>query len=70
MNMNRLLEDLARSAPSLEAPGTTISGFAARLVRQYGVKKVLKHIDASPLSNLQVGWVKRWIQDNKKGRPV
>ena len=60
----KLLCDIRRSAQSLEAPGTTISGFACRLVRQYGVRAVLRVVDVSALSPLQAGWVKRWIQTN------
>lgn len=66
MRKLQALDDINRSMPSIEAPGTLISGFANRLVRQYGAKAVLWAVEQSRLSTIQVGWVKRWIQDNAK----
>lgn len=58
------LEDINHSADSIGAPGTTVSGFAARLVKQYGPATVIWAVDRSNLTPLQCGWVKRWIKDN------
>lgn len=66
MRKLQALDDINRSMPSIEAPGTLISGFANRLVRQYGTKAVLWAVEQSRLSALQMGWVKRWIQENAK----
>ncbi len=59
----KALADINRSARSVEAPGTTVSGFAERLVRQYGPTAVMWAVDRSQLTALQAGWVKRWIMD-------
>lgn len=65
MKRKKALQDINRSAGSLGAPGTTISGFAERLVRQYGVKTVAWAVARSQLTPLQAGWVKRWVHDNR-----
>lgn len=64
MKRTRALQDINRSARSIEAPGTTVSGFAERLVRAYGPKAVGWAVERSQLTPLQAAWVKRWMQDN------
>lgn len=66
MKRTKALQDINRSAPSLAAHGTIFSGFAERLVRQYGPRAVVWAVDRSQLTPLQAGWVKRWIQDSER----
>lgn len=68
MKKMKALQDINRSAQSLGTHGTVFSGFAKRLVRQYGVTATVWAVEQSQLSPLQAGWVKRWIQDNHAGR--
>jgi len=70
MKRTKALQDINRSARSIEAPGTTVSGFAERLVRQYGPGAVVWAVDRSQLTPLQAGWVKRWIQDTRGEKAV
>lgn len=62
------LDDINHSAGTIGKPGTTISGFAERLVKQYGAATALWAVERSALTPLQAGWVKRWITDNVRNR--
>ena len=68
MFVNKALRDINQSAQSFSKNNESagVSGFAERLVKQYGKKTVIRAVDMSTLTPLQAGWVKRWIVDKAK----
>jgi hypothetical protein len=66
MKKTRALLDINHSVSSLADPHTSFSGFANRIIRQYGAKAAVWAAEQSKLTPLQVGWMKRVVEDKMK----